>query len=360
MRWLSIILCLNVLPVLSQTDTLRAYKGLQARLHYGFIFAHSEHVQNTAGAHPRGIEIEYVKQKVDTTTWDNCRCYPTTGLSLSYFNYNTPILGHSVTVSYFLEPAYRIGRKGQFRFRGGIGLSYLTDPYDAHFNPTNMSYSTKLGGYLQLGVGAGLQVAPQWLLQAAVNYQHISNGGVKEPNKGINWPTASVGATWQRQPYQLPFYRRRNLNQLINNQPYVEATVWLSAKQGRQQGGGTARTALGGVNLQVSKQVGRTSALNSAIELSFDNALYQRLVHDSVAGSAVRAGVLFGHEFLLGRFFLSQQLGVYAFSRSPYYNRLCHRWALRYRVNEHWLLGFGLKAHRQVADFIDLRLSYRF
>jgi len=84
------------------------------------------------------------------------------------------------------------------------------------------------------------------------------------------------------------------------------------------------------------------------------------LQKDSVSISACRAGLLTGYDFLLGRFFFSQQLGVYVFNRLPYYDRIFHRWALRYQMNIHWLIGFGLKAHRQVAEFIDLRLLYKF
>ncbi len=112
--------------------------------------------------------------------------------------------------------------------------------------------------------------------------------------------------------------------------------------------------------LQAEKQVGRTNALNAALEFYYDNALQQQLQKDSIFGYAGRAGLLAGHDFLLGRFFFSQQAGVYLLNRTPYYNRIYHRWALRYQLNRHWLAGFALKAHRQVAEFIDLRVFYKF
>lgn len=360
MKWLFAIFLFVSGHASSQHDTslVKSYSGIQARLHYGFIFAHSEHVQNTSGAHPRGIEIERITQRADTSAWDLCHCYPIKGISLSYFDYNTPILGHAVTAAYFLEPAYRLGRKAQFRFRGGIGLSYLTNPFDAQHNPTNMSYSTSISGYLQLGAGIALQVARQWLVQAGAQYQHISNGGIKEPNKGINWPTASVGATWIPNTYRLPIYKSRNESRL-KSKPYIEIGGWISARQVPAEDGSAPRAALGGIVAQIGKQVGRISALNGGIEMSYDHSLYQRLKFDSIDGSAFRAGILAGHEFLLGKFYFSQQLGVYVFSRSPYYTRLYHRWSLRYRLHDHLFLGFGLKAHKQVADFVDLRLFYR-
>jgi hypothetical protein len=332
---------------------------MQARLHYGFIFAHSTVVQNTAGAHPRGIEVEITRQRVDTIAWDLCRCYPVKGWSFSYFDYNTNILGQGITTAYFLEPAYRMDNKTQLRFRGSVGLSYLTNPYHPERNPTNQSYSMRVNGFLQLGIGAAYQVTPKMVFQLGAQYQHISNGGFKDPNKGINWPTASAGISWYRQRYHLPLYKRLREKGWKENKPYMEAGFLLGAKQGFQPGGETERTPLAGVLLQRTKQVSGSNALNAGIEIYYDNALKQRLQKDSINGSAYRAGILAGHDFLLGRFFFSQQLGVYIHNNNPYFNRLYHRWALRYRFREKWMLGFALNAHRQVADFIDVRLMYR-
>jgi hypothetical protein len=197
------------------------------------------------------------------------------------------------------------------------------------------------------------------LLQLGAQYQHISNGGLKDPNKGINWPTASAGVSWYRQRYRLPLYNRVREKSWKENKPYIEAGLLIGAKHGYQSDGENERTPLAGMLVQATKQVGGNNAINAAFEFHYDNALKQRLQKDSIHGSAYRAGILAGHDFLLGRFFFSQQLGVYIHNDNPYYSRLYHRWALRYGFRERWKAGFALNAHRQVADFIDLRLMYR-
>jgi hypothetical protein len=111
--------------------------------------------------------------------------------------------------------------------------------------------------------------------------------------------------------------------------------------------------------VQAEKQVAAINAINTGLEIYYDNALAQQLKKDSISGSGTRIGLMAGHDFLLGKFFFSQQLGVYLLNKSPYYKRLYHRWALRYKLNGGWLVGLGLNAHVQVADFFDLRLLYR-
>ena len=89
-----------------------------------------------------------------------------------------------------------------------------------------------------------------------------------------------------------------------------------------------------------------------------DKSLRMQIKRDSIDASAIRAGLLFGHEFLLGKFIFAQRIGIYVFDQTPYYDRLYHRWGIHYFLNKHFGVGIQIKAHRQVADFVDLRLTY--
>jgi hypothetical protein len=62
--------------------------------------------------------------------------------------------------------------------------------------------------------------------------------------------------------------------------------------------------------------------------------------------------------FLLGKFNFSQRIGVYVFKQADYFDAIYHRWGIQYSINPHWGVGVNLQAHRQVADFIDLRVIY--
>lgn len=212
---------------IAQPDTTLLYKGVQAKIHYGFIIAHSIAVQNTAGSHPRGVEVEFFKQRVDTASWTLCHCYPAKGWNFSYFDFDNTVLGNGFSVSYFLEPSYRISKRAEFRFRGNIGFSYLTNPYHIQQNPANLSYSSHISGYVQLGVSGRYKIGRQWLALLGAQYQHLSNGGLKEPNKGINWPTISVGVTRYNQEYSLPVYKKTVYKYYRQQKPYVEAGIFF-------------------------------------------------------------------------------------------------------------------------------------
>jgi Lipid A 3-O-deacylase (PagL) len=325
---------------------------------HGFIFAHSRAVQNTKGANPTGFEMIFGWQRNDAQTWDLCNCFPKKGLLLSFYDYDVKILGKSFNVAFFLEPYYKVGNKTFFSFKGLAGLAYLTNPFDSITNPTNQSYSAAVGGYLLVGIGLSFLINEKWWLNGSVNYQHISNGGLRQPNKGINWPTAGISITYQKNPR--PYYKApRNKQKFWKDQSLRwDIGIFGIAKRGTDENGNNRRMPLIGGSLQVGKQVGRINMLTLGAEAYGDKSLSMRIKRDSLDASAIRAGILAGHEFLLGKFVFSQKLGIYAFDETPYYDRIYHRWGIHYFMNKQLGIGIQLKAHKHVADFVDLRLTY--
>ncbi|MGM0582709.1 MAG: acyloxyacyl hydrolase [Bacteroidota bacterium] len=329
-------------------------------IQHGFIFPHSVDVQNTSGARPTGLEGVLSWQRNDSASVALCHCYPRQGLLLAYYDYDVGLLGKSGTAAYFLEPTYRISDRLLFSIKGAAGLTYLNMPYDSISNPGNQSYSTRLSFHLLLGLGIWLQLSEQWWLNPSINYQHISNGGMRQPNKGINWPTA--GITLSYQPNSRPWHSEIKNNGKFweNYSARYDFTLIGTMQVGQNHSGNPKRFLMGGLAFQAGKQVGRLSMLTLGAEIYRDEKLKDNIRKDELNVSPVKAGLMLGHEFLLGRFQFSQRLGVYIFDQTPYYDRLFHRWGIKYRINRHISTGINMLAHRQVADFVDFRLTYTF
>ena len=137
-RLIFIFLLLTVIHLSAQKknipDSLRQIV-LAARYHSGFIFAHNIHVQNTKGVHPDGFELEYAHQRTDSAIVTKFKCYPRSGFSFTYVDFNKTLLGKSYSFSYFLEPNYKLNDYLKMNVRATAGFSYLTNPYDAVKNP---------------------------------------------------------------------------------------------------------------------------------------------------------------------------------------------------------------------------------
>jgi hypothetical protein len=331
--------------------------GINAQ--YGMILVHSVKIQNTAGARPRGIQLEATWQKIGQQTWDNCYCYPHMGFSLTWFDYNNKILGQGVSTSYFIEPSFRLYRGFEISLKGQLGLSWLSNPYDKDANPNNMSYSLPVTGYVGVGLGTYISIGEKVRLKIFGNYLHVSNGGIRDPNKGIDWPTVGIGLNYVFNPTKIPVREKTTGRNFKGKKPRIDvfgfATVRLAEIGEKRQ------YLIYGAGATISKQVGILSAITGGVEWHDDEAERELQRRHNRSDLDYRfAGIAVGHEFLLGKFIFSQQLGTYLYKNTPDFPNYYHRWGLVFRSSQHFSYGVNLKAYSHHVHFLDFRTVYSF
>jgi Lipid A 3-O-deacylase (PagL) len=351
--------CLVSKSIQSQ-DSLKAKAffnyGLQAN--YGFVFAHSNDVENTSNSFPRGLTAALNWQRTDKQILDQYNCFPRQSLLLAIYDFDNSILGKGVNLAYSLEPHFMINQQLSFYPKVSIGAAILSNPSDPIKNPTNKSYSLPVNAYLALGVGMHWQFNSWWAINLTAEYQHVSNGGLREPNLGINWPTAGLGIEYSPRGLELKKYARSKESNENLRALRMDMGI-LGIVKGGNINAVRVYEPIAGINFTATKQVNRLHAWTAAVEFYQDQFLVERLASEAIESTGLRAGALAGHEFLLGKFIFSQQVGVYILGQ---YNNdlLYHRWGLQYSFLPRWHVGVNLKAHKQVADFTDVRVSYSF
>jgi len=358
--------------VFAQKDSLllkhKIQKEFAAHFHYGSIYAHSQDIKNTADASPYGISLEFSKRSVDAQSWNNYGCYTRTGFMLSYLNFNTPILGRSYTAAFIFEPTYRLNDRMDFIIRTRVGLSYMTNPHDSLKNPDNKTYSTYIDFYTSLGVGVSYKVSPHYSAVIAANFIHNSNGGFKEPNRGMNYPGFSVGLVYSMDSNVTPHFKRVKNYDWKADRTKFDLAAYYSPKEGYNSQWGSVRKFLFGFEGQMSYRVSSINALTGGAEIYYDAAIKTIKHNIGDSSSNIFSGLLIGNEFIFGKILFSQQLGFYIYKNTESYQNyyrpefagVYHRWGLRYKVKEHWYVGFNILVHGHVADFIDGRVVYRF
>lgn len=202
MKWRLITLCLVpcVLAQGQENDTLRHSYYIGVKAQGGFIIPHSTEIINVSGSRPVGLQFDVSRINRTVRAWNKCNCYSLVGLSLLYVNYQNPeVLGSSYNLGAYMEPLLTYKPRLNFRFRTGAGLTYLTDVYHATDNPTNLFFSSSLSGFLMVGFSAHYRIGSHWNANLGLHYNHISNGGLQQPNKGMNFPTLNFGMEYQSQ-----------------------------------------------------------------------------------------------------------------------------------------------------------------
>ncbi len=360
-------LALSVGPSSAQTSGApSASKGAPppfsagARLHYGFIIPHSRDIAGVAGSHPFGLELNVQWLYAGERHTRESGIATRRGFVLQYFNYDHPeVLGYCLSAAPYVEPLIRPDRRLYGAIQLGLGVAYLSKVYHPVDNPTNLFFSTKISYLLMTNARLCYRLRPEWALDLGFNYNHISNGGMRSPNKGMNFPSYNLGLTRNFRPEPI---QRPQRNHDWKNQPrrylYLQAVGSIkTAEATPTHPVDQPRWLLGGL-VMAGWRVGRLSALAAGTEWIHDG--WARTVLDRAGDptSALKGGLLAGHELLAGRTRFSIHFGLYLYNPSRTTDLVYQRYGLYYRLWRGLEIGSSLKAHRHVADVFDVRLGW--
>ncbi|MBA4197824.1 MAG: hypothetical protein C0459_09740 [Chitinophaga sp.] len=324
----------------------------------GNVVVHTQSVKSVEGAKPSGFSIDFAKLMNDEGSYQLSSAYPQKGFSFSYFNYGTKILGEGYIASYFIQPNYRINNRLHVQLKGAVGLGYLTNPFDSINNPTNKNYSQYVTPYLQLGIGLGYRLSQHFTVSLATNFHHLSNGSNHQPNSGLNYTTTALSINYFPNTNELKKYGTIPRVFYRKLKPTLDIGLLYVPEQGYNYKLQAERQYTFGLFAQLTKQIGRTSALSIGAE-AYHNEFENITNAEIKTNPYLFAGIYGGHEFIIGKIIFSQQIGFYITPHSSYFSDSFKRFGLRYKMSKHFQVGFNLKVHDDEADFIDYRIIYR-
>jgi len=329
------------------------------RTHAGAILAHSKELPNVRQTRPWGLEVEKTWQLTRKESWQYCFCYPNAGMAFFYLNFDNPqLLGEGFALETFIEPVWNVSRNFYTTFRFGIGPVYLNQVYDEETNPDNTFYSSPISFLVLLRFNLNYRLNNHLSLSLSPAFNHISNGGISNPNKGINFPTLGVGIEYALSQQNYPNWDKDKSVKLIDYNFRTDIIGIATAKTAVK---GHAKYLVSGLSVHGAYPVGRINAVNAALEFIVDDADAKKIQRDTTISNTTSANylaVMGGHEWIFGRFNFGIQLGYYLYSPYKRPDPVFHRWNLTYYITENIFLGINLKAHYHVADFMDMRLGY--
>ncbi len=350
-------------PLLLQgtaAPTSRASFALGIRVHSGFIIPHSREIINVSKSKPYGMELSAQWLLNSPGHTRKLGLVSKRGFVAHYINFDNPkVLGHAISFVPFVEPMIRPWKPLYGSVRLGLGPTWLSRLYDAETNPTNLFFSFPLSLWAMLDAHLHYKMNPQWEISMGINYNHISNGGMRNPNKGMNFPTFNAGLDyfihpvkiskpeknqdWKQEPpyncYALAIGTVKNMDATL---AYPEVKPCWSV----------------GALAMAARRVGRFSSISAGTEWIHDGFAQETMKRSGIAKSAWKGSLLSGHELVVGRVSFTTHLGVYVFNPSGDRDPVYQRYGLHYRIGQHLVLGSSLKTHRQVADVFDIRLGW--
>lgn len=339
------------LPVHAQERKSTFFIGTQA--HYGFIIAHTQKIEAVSHTRPYGAELNLNWLHTSFESWKVFHTYSTSGIQIAYYNYQNPeIVGSSYALTAYTEPILKRSGKFIFSARGGGGISWQTKIYDYEYNTLNRFFSTRISFPLHLSARMKYVLSDNILLTLSANYNHISNGAMRLPNMGINFPTASAGLEYF--PKKIPLLNDGYLPE--KNVPVRDRYILVQAITGYKVVYGEP-TWSWGVSSRLTQQLRTFYALNAGAELILDKGVKKMIEIEDRNSDYKRFALTAGQDFFLGRIVFSQYLGIYLYSpykaKAPVYQK----YELSYRIIPDVLAGVYLKAHTSDAELFGFSLN---
>ena len=129
-----------------------------------------------------GAQWDWKQKWFDTGSWHLGGYWDA---SIAYWDNDSPAKTNSGLADIGFTPVFR------FQSNNLTGLSpYVEAAIGIHFlSQTSVSDQRAFGSSFQFGdhLGAGLRFGDKGQYDVSYRYQHLSNGGLKDPNQGINF-----------------------------------------------------------------------------------------------------------------------------------------------------------------------------
>ena len=316
---------------------------------YGFIIPHSQELKPLSQSNPIGLSLYYQKLNNSQKSWQTCNCFHYLGLQLSYHNFGNPdVIGSATSLSGTFEPI--IWRKNNWAFSvlTGLGVSYLNRVYDEISNPENVFFSAPISFLIFLSPKMEYLFSENWAAHVSFAYNHISNGGQNQPNKGINYPMGGLGLVYYVQKKPFPSYEKDQISKKLIY--YLESG--FSTREGEEGRKPNISLVFAGI-----KPLTNINGLGGGLEINKDFSL--EVEQNRV--EALMPAPFISHHFLFGKIDFSQRMAFYTHKPAGYNDySFYQRYVLTYKVLDQFFIGIGLKAHGHIAEHMDLRLGWSF
>ena len=208
-----------------------------------------------------------------------------------------------------------------------------------------------------INLTANISLSDHFKLVLAANYNHISNGGIKLPNRGLNYPGFSAGLDYSFRPKDFTRIRDLENGQAAFQRKWRKDFGIYYGFKGITEDENLYFVY--GLYGQLAWQIGRVSALPIGLDFSHDRAeLAKSEFYTSLSErTANKLSIYTGYDYLLGKIVLSFNLGGYLYNPDRISSWLYQRYMIRVQVFKSLCTGMSLKAHGHIAQYFDVRIG---
>lgn len=320
----------------------------------GFLMPHHDDMLYLIDGHITGVEAAWHSQTDGSKEWHHHFNFPTWGISASWYDLGSKRLGQSASANAFLD--LPISRNRKLSFMMGIGMGFISEPFDIENNFQNGAIGSHLNASLELSLLRQWALGPRLRLRAGPSIRHFSNGAMRLPNSGINIAVAKVSIQYLTVPEKLP----ERLHPEYVTSPWQ---YFVGSSFGMKEVLPIGGPKYGVVNVFGSalKRVSRKSSLGVEAGINYNSSLSSRAINagrEPTGGENLRPFAAGQYALHFGPVALRLQVGSYLFPVFEDDGLVFFKYHLVYE-RARWQAFIGLKSHFAKADNGELGIAYR-
>lgn len=362
-----IILTFFLISVLHSFSQEESVNYLQLDYFYGNILPQNG-TEHLITGHPKSLLITWNKRSFGEKLWEQHYNYPDIGITFGYQDFKNQYLGE-LYAAYAHYNFYFFNRKSKNKLvlGFGIGLGYITNPYNKITNNKNITLGTHLNSssYLKLFYQRE-NIIKNIGLQTGFTFIHASNASFRAPNKGINTYGFNVGLNYNLNSrkqiftnnidiknYKEPIHFNANLYVGFNESDYINTGIYPFMV----------------VSLFADKRLNRKTSLQFGAELHLHNYLKEHIKFKYIFNGDVtrtnypdwkRTSLFVGHELFINKISIITQLGYYLYSPAILNETIYERIAMKTYFGKSYFASLGIKVHLVNAESLEFGIGYRF
>ncbi|MBN1925072.1 MAG: acyloxyacyl hydrolase [Prolixibacteraceae bacterium] len=342
-------ICL-VANVYSQTDSASVF-FINFDYQTGENRPHRPIVENLTYPY-KAANLKFGWQTNGKNDWEVAFHYPSYGIALNYGTFNTDVLGSPAAFYFFTNFPQISTRFFRIDLELNLGISHGINPYHEINNPYNFSTGSTINAIFGLYLEESFHLSPQLDFFVSEGFSHYSNGALSYPNLGLNIPSLKFGI---RYLHEKPEYIGRE--EKLKFKHRFQLITYIGAGTKKLFGPAPSYNEVL-VSPSFFLQTGYKRRIGVGFELAYNEAIKGIYKKENYSGKQLLTyGIHLSHEFLIDRFTILLQLGLYL-SEPPSDKFYFERLALGYYLSDHVRFLLCIKAHYIKAEYVEAGLSF--
>jgi len=370
MKWTAVCL-MGMISFLAQGQSALKGWSLEPNIHIGRIVKHSPKLLFDVKGLSTAVELNFNYQTYGKKEWHQFQRYPKMGLSLFYHDIGSAnTFGEGISLIPNINKTVKNFGNLHLGFRFGIGLAYLTKPYDPIENALNNAIGSHWNAGVLFAFNGAWKLNEHWQFRSGLSFIHYSNGASHLPNFGLNIPSLILGARYT--PVALPRseYTNHDISKKKNKRWGVQAWTSIAFRE-RGVANGPSQPIYA-FSLAANYYLNKVNRLSSGFEYEDNKSVYEFGKHvyafSSESEAKRRSGrvqFFVADEFLFGNWGVTVLMGLYTSNDfyllpGPVYNKIITRYYFPTKTKVKIHVGAYLKSHLIIAEYMAFGIGASF